>query len=47
MSQIRCPMCGHLCNGKIEFGSHIKRCQEADTKFKFNPKKNSKKKPKH
>ena len=38
MSKIRCPLCGHLCANRIEFGSHIRRCKEADGKFKFNPK---------
>jgi len=45
MSKIKCPVCGHICNSRIEFGSHIRRCQAitGDRNFKFNRKKNSKK----
>jgi len=45
--KIRCPMCGHTVNNRIEYGSHIRRCKAIKgDKFKFNPKKNSKKKKK-
>ena len=48
MSKITCPVCGHICNGRIEFGSHIRRCQaiNGDRNFKFTRRKNSKKKKK-
>ncbi len=48
MSEIRCPVCGHICKSRIEFGSHIRRCQEitGNKKFKFNQKKNPKRKRK-
>jgi hypothetical protein len=47
MSQIRCPMCGHLCVNKIDFGSHIRRCKEANSKFDFKSKRRSKPKSKN
>ena len=46
---IRCPVCGHISPNRIAFGGHIRRCQQhigENNKFKFNPKRNSKRKRK-
>lgn len=48
-SSIRCPVCGHISPNRIAFGGHIRRCQQhigENTKFKFNPKRNAKRKRK-
>ena len=46
MNIITCPVCGHKCNGRIQFGSHIRRCREINDRrdFKPNKKLNSKRK---
>jgi|TARA_B100000927_G_C16409793_1_gene446839 hypothetical protein len=46
---IKCPVCGHVSANRIAFGGHIRRCQQhlgENNKFKFNPKRNSKRKRK-